>query len=116
MPPYQVVTSEALTNPGNPGFRLDLAPWWPTPDGGARQINYRLLIEPAGLPPYRVDVLLVDPDLPVARFALPETNPAALPTIRGVVVVSEANPTPLRGLTVVALDSAGRSVGTVATT
>ncbi|MCB9522160.1 MAG: carboxypeptidase regulatory-like domain-containing protein [Myxococcales bacterium] len=112
----QVVTSEALTNPGNPGFRLDLAPWWPTPDGGARQINYRLLIEPAGLPPYRVDVLLVDPDLPVARFALPETNPAALPTIRGVVVVSEANPTPLRGLTVVALDSAGRSVGTVATT
>lgn len=107
-----VISSSAELQSG--GFELALAPWWPTLVGGARQITYQVRLEPQDLPPWRIDVLQVESGDQARTLDLPDT--ANLVTLSGVVVVSEANPSPLRDLEVVALDAEGRTVSTTGRT
>jgi hypothetical protein len=107
-----LIGAEPLNDPVAPGFLLPLAPWWPTPIGGARQINYQLRIEPEGRPPMRVDVLQVDRQQTSQRYALPPDGPDGPPRIEGRVLVAPDNPSPLRDLRVFAVDEQSRIVST----
>lgn len=116
------VTATALEGiPGQPlrfsaetaesdAFVLDLAPAWPKQDTGGRAVPFQLRVSPANdaFPPFEPAASRLEPTLALTLPGDP------LRRLEGRILVSEANPTPLRNVALRAVDAAGRLVSTTA--
>jgi hypothetical protein len=115
-PPLGAEASTVETAEG-PRFALSLPPYWPAIDGSQDCTLYRLRVVPAEaeeLPPYEQGGLSLGCGGPAEDVILP-AGPDGLQTLRGDVLVSADNPTPI-AVQVVARDDDGRPVSTSVTT
>lgn len=106
-------TADSVDRADGPRFVLQLAPFWPTAEGGRQRAVYRLTLRPVEAeryPPWVVDDVRVEVEGSQLDVPLPAFD--GLPTVEGEVRISQDNPTPIAGLRVFAVDDDNRRIST----
>lgn len=114
-PPLQFSSAPAQ-GAGQPRFTFEWAKQWPKLGGGQRAILYALKVVPVEgelYPPLNGPTLPGETDGRVQTIELAAA--ADMPVIEGEVLLSQAAPNPLRGMSVFAVDASGQQVSTRAT-